>query len=261
MLLNHWLSRGVFGIREEQNDGGDGGGGDGGGGDDVQSKIDAATAGLKANNAAILKEKKELQTQLTEMSSLFESLGGKEGVERLKTLNEQVANDELGRLWKEGKLDEYRDKVSASMRKDHEKQMEAANKRADDEKAARESAERKLHTMVLKAEVQAAAVESEVRSSAIADIVAIAGMDFVFDGENDRFVLRDSEGAVVYGKDGVTPKTIPEWLDDQKEARPHWWEPSVSGGASGSGSSVTRTGYSDDPAEYIRQRQKERNGK
>ena len=44
-------------------------------------------------------------------------------------------------------------------------------------------------------------------------------------------VMRDRDGGIEYGKDGKTPKTVQEWLQEQVERKRHWFPPSKGAGA------------------------------
>ena len=46
--------------------------------------------------------------------------------------------------------------------------------------------------------------------------------------------IRDKDGVVKLGKDGVSPYTMTEWLEAQKEVNSHWWEGSKGSNAPGS---------------------------
>ncbi len=104
-----------------------------------------------------------------------------------------------------------------------------------------------------------AATASGIEPGALLDVQLRAQTQFTFDQERDTLVIRDSDGGVVFGKDGKSPKSIKEWLDDQKEVSRHWWPPSKGGGAEGSGrgSGGGKDMGSLSMAEYAAQRRKE----
>lgn len=234
-------------------------GGGNNGGDDVQRRIDEAVSGLKRTNEALKEEKTGLKKQFDELKAQIDALGGSDGLKQLQDLNAKFATDELGKLLKEGKHDEWFDRRAKSLRDEHAKQLGQHDTKVKQAEERAAKAEQKLQRMMLTTAVQAAAVKAGVEPTAIEDISEIAANRFQFDPEKGQLVLKDSDGVVVFGKDGKSPKSVEEWLEDQRESRRHWWAASTSGGASGSGRSGSTgpTKYSDDPAEYQRQRRAE----
>ena len=108
----------------------------------VQSKIDAATRRTQ-NQQCCDPERKSCKRNSLRWFA-FRVTGRQGGVERLKTLRPGRLPATNSEALEGRQARRIQNKVSASCGKTT-KQMEAANKRADDEKAARESAERKLH--------------------------------------------------------------------------------------------------------------------
>ncbi len=220
-------------LRDEQDsDGGEGSGGGDTVTPDATAEIEKATAGLKEKNRQLLDERKKDQQALKQLQSQFEKLGGEEGLAQLLKIKTNFEADENNKLLADGKYDEYRAKLTESMKRDHEKELAARDSKIEEANQRAEAAERQLHQTLLRTEVNAAAAKSGVEPSALEDIELRAERNFVFDSERQQLVLKDSEGGVVYGKDGK-PKSVAEWLEDQKEVAKHWWPPSTSGGASG----------------------------
>jgi hypothetical protein len=273
VVLENWLNAcGPKLYRDEAGDGGDDGGGaggesgDGGGSDDVQKRIDAAVGGLRKTNEALKAEKQAIKAKLDELSGTFESLGGADGLKQLQDLNAKFANDELGKLLKEGKHDEWFDRRAEGLRKEHAKQLSQHDQTVKQAEERAVAAEKRLHTMLLKTAVQSAAVKAGVEASAFEDVELHAEKRFTFDVERGELVMKDEDGVLVYGKDGKSPLTVAEWLDDQKESRRHWFPASQSGGASGS--RMTKAGSGPDLermtpreyADYMDKKDRERHG-
>lgn len=216
--------------------------------DDIQAKIDAAVAaavdGLKKTNTELKTEKTQLKDEFTALKSMIESLGGEDtlkqlgnadAIKNLAEMKKRFEADEQGQLLSQGKYDEWFDKRTSSMRKDYESQMK---KMASDMEALNGkvvAAEGALRKKFLETEVSAACMDAGVQASAMTDVQLRAASSFHFDQERNRLVLKDEDGAVVFGKDGASPKTVREWLEDSKEVASHWWPPSKGGGADGSG--------------------------
>ena len=78
------------------------------------------------------------------------------------------------------------------------------------------------------------ATKRGLRPTAIPDITARARIVFkLVNGAPRAF---EADGATVrYGKDGVTPMTLEEWVDAQVADAPHLFESNAGGGAAGNG--------------------------
>lgn len=233
--------------------------GAGGSGVDIQAKIDEVTAGLKHNNAELKAEKTELKKQFDELKSMLDGVGGADGLKKLSEMNERFQKDEIGKLLAEGKHEEWHEQRTASLRKDFEKKLEASNKATEEAIELARTKESKLHSLLLEREVMEAAANSGVVPSAMGDVKLNASQLFSFDSDADALVQKDSEGNIVFGRDGKTPKSVSEWLEEQIDEKRHWWPSSKGGGASGSGAGGSGgiNKYSDDPREYQKQRRAE----
>lgn len=80
-----------------------------------------------------------------------------------------------------------------------------------------------------------AATKRGLRPTALPDITARARTIFkLVDGVPNAF---EADGkSVRYGKDGVTPMTLEEWVDAQVSEAPHLFESNAGSGAAGNGS-------------------------
>jgi len=58
-------------------------------------------------------------------------------------------------------------------------------------------------------------------------------------GDDGKLTPKHNDGTVIYGSDGVTPKSIKEWLMEQREENDFLFQGSKGGGASGSSDSST----------------------
>lgn len=223
--------------------GGEGGtGGDGGsGGPDIAAQVAAAvekeTANLKEFNQKIIAEKRQLENDFKGLKGTLDKLGGDDGITSLLNMKKNLEKDEVGKLLAEGKHEDWFEKRAASLKRDHENQMK---KLASDLEKAQETnqlLDGKLRGTVLRAEVLSAAKDSQVLASAVSDIQLRAERAFTYDTERDMLVVKDENGGVLFGKDGTSPKSVAEWLDEQKDDARHWWPASQGSGASGSGDS------------------------
>lgn len=227
-------------------DGGNGGGGDGevDKGDAIAKAVEEATRGLKENRDTILREKKALQDQHSEITKMLEGVGGAEGLKALREMQERLSKDEVGKLLAEGKHEEWFEKRVGALRGEHQQQQEAAQAKIDELTSQRAEALDRLAKTILRTEVDAAAVDAGVEKTALEDIRLAAGHVFSFDEKTGKHVIKDENGVVLLSKDGQNPKSVREWLEEQKKPRRHWWPHSagvdarggIGGGADGAAS-------------------------
>lgn len=220
-----------------------GGGGDANHEAAIAEAVEKAVAGLKENNAALKAEKQQEREKAETFQNLIDSLGGVDAlkglgnadqIKQLAEMRKRLENDENGRLLNEGKHDEWFDRRVSSLRKDHENQIAEVSRREAEAAAKADGYLKSLRQKILETEVGSAATGSGIESSALIDVQLRAQREFTFDEERNTLVLRDQDGGLVFGKDGKSPKTVREWLDDQKDVSRHWWPSSKGGGANGS---------------------------
>lgn len=208
--------------------GGDPSGGGGGRAEDLQAQIDKAveeaTSGLKRKNDDLIRERRDAKSRLEEATKTLEGLGGEEGVARLVQLQQSLMKDELGRLLAEGKHEEWHEKKTKALRADHENQLQTLQEALDVKAKEVDAVSLRLRRKNLETDVHNACSACGVIDSARSDVLLYA--DTVFTEHEDypgRLVIVDENEGVVFGKDGKTPKTMAEWLEDQKAERRHWF--------------------------------------
>lgn len=220
----------------QQNNNSGGGDGDGDGDDPVKKAVEAATSGLKKNRDEILAEKRALQEQLDKAKNdrkFYEELGGEDGVKKLLDFKKKLEKDESTKLLAEGKHDEWFDKRTAALRGEYEQKLTKQAELLTEREQQLAATNDRLARVMIQNDVQNAARTAGVVPSAVADIELVAMNTFEFDPEHDRHVIKDKDGVVLLGKDGQNPKSLGEWLDEQKESRRHWWPQSQGAGAAG----------------------------
>ena len=159
--------------------------------------------------------------------------------EKVKTLLSKVENDAEAKLLADGKLEEV---VLNRM----EKQKAESERRVNEAIAERDkesSKANKFEQRVLDNHIRAAGVSAGAHEGGINDALLRARATFTLD-ENGDPVQVDSSGFPVLGKDGKTPFTVKEWLEERKEDCPHWFPAGNSGGGA-SGNSSTKANVKD----------------
>ena len=204
---------------------------------EIQALIDEAVgkevAGLKAKNAELLSDKKELKGQIDALAKQFEGLD----IEEVKKFMAKAGEDEESRLVKEGKIDEVVAKRTERLRAEHERQLKAEKDRAD----AAEKASAALRDRALADAIRSAASKAGALAEATDDFVFRSRGQFAFNESGD-VVAVDRDGQAIYGKDGKTPMSPLEWAESLKETAPHLWPRAAGAGAPGNnGGKATKT--------------------
>lgn len=201
----------------------------------IEAAVEAATKGLKSTNTALKEEKTKLAEQMSGLTATLEQLGGADGVKQLLDYRKKLSTDELGKLLAEGKHDEWFDRRTTALRGEYDGRYKNLESQFQKEQETSKSKDHKIERMALRQEVNRAAMTAipDVDSGTVDDIYNAAEKVFKFDPTLDRLVIKDKDTGVITGKDGKTPKTMDEWLEDQKTVKRRWWGPSTAAGLNG----------------------------
>jgi len=173
---------------------------------------------------------KEIEGHKGTISS-WEEIGTQEDFKKaLKTL--EGIKDE--KLFDEGKIEEILTKRTGSMKRDHEAQVRKLTERAEKAENALKDKSKALAGTTVDNQIQIAVskLEAKTRKGAIEDILSRGRSKFLME-EDGKIVARDIHGNPIYGKDGVTPLTIAEWVSELSNEAPYFFEDSRGGGAGG----------------------------
>lgn len=208
--------------------------------DDLQTKIDAAveaaTAPLKQNRDQILAEKKKAAEDLKKANGVLEQLGGEDGIKSLIDLRKRTEGDETLQRIQKGEWQEVFQEKNQELIKNYEGQLKEQQDAVEVVKASEQKALNKYVSKMREVEVLSVTGSSEgFQQAATQDAMSRAvGVFNHFNEETGRQEIRDKDGVVKLGKDGVSPYSVEEWLESQKEVCPHWWVASKGSNASGS---------------------------
>lgn len=230
----------------------DGGNGNAGGGDNItpemeqiiNERVNAAVNGLKSKNAELLGTIKQQKDNLSRFDGI--------DPDAVRGILQRFSDDEEAKLIAEGKIDEVLNKRTERMRADVDKQIAAANERAD--KA--EAFSGKFRDRVLGDAIRGAALKAGALAGAADDIILRARGTFTLNDDGEAVAV-DGEGNPVLGKDGKTPLAPAEWIESLKETAPHLFTPAEGTGAgghkSGAGANLKRSEMtSQQKTDYIR---------
>ena len=211
----------------------DGGGDDGGDeaikASDVQALVDKAVAeatkGLKATNAALKSEKKELAEKL----GTFDGLDPEE----VQSIMKLFADNEEAQLIKDGKIDDVIAKRTERMAKNHTKALAAKDEEISRLQAELQAKDTNLSSLVIDTQIREAANKAGIVASAVEDALFRGRCVFSLDQETAEPVALNKDGSPQLGKDGKSNLTIGEWFDGMKVEAPHWFPGDKGSGAMG----------------------------
>lgn len=188
-------------------------------------------AGLRNTVAATREEVKKANAAREQ--AVKDALKPFEGIDpvRTKEMLAAFASEEEKKLIASGP-EGIKRVVEARMEKQREdmaKQIDEAVKR---EQGALEVAS-KFMERVLDNHVRAAAAEAGVIPSAVEDVLLRGRQIFSVNEEGDAVQYDEDGETAILGKDGRTPFSPKEWIDQMKEKAPHWFPATGSGGGAG----------------------------
>lgn len=192
----------------------------------IDAQVAAQVTGLKAKRDELLESNRQIKDQLK----------GYEGIDvaKYREFQDRLDKDEDARLLSEGKTIEVVNKYTERMRKDHETKLADTLAMVEAERQRG----KKYEQAVLDNQIRAACVG--MHPSAIEDALLHGRNLFSLDAEG-RAVKLDAQGRLELGKDGSNPFSPAEWIESQKETKPHWFPATSSGsgsaGAAGGGAS------------------------
>jgi hypothetical protein len=178
-----------------------------------KSKLDE----FRTNNIA-------LSNQLAEQKKRFEGIDPDE----VKKLAEEKRRLEESQQLKGGEVDKVVESRLKTAKTEWDKQFNAVS-------AERDVLNSRLTAIQIDQGVITVATKKGLRPTAIPDITARARVVFKLVEGAPRAYEADGQ-TVRVGKDGITPMTLDEWVDQQVADAPHLFESNAGGGAAGSGS-------------------------
>src|SRR5512136_2795908 len=172
---------------------------------------------FRANNIA-------LSNQLAEQKKRFEGIDP----EQVRKLAEEKQRLEEAQQIKAGEVDKVVENRLRTDKTEWDKQFAAVT-------GERDSLNARLTAIQIDQGVITVATKRGLRPTAIPDITARARTVFrLVDGAPRAY---EADGQTVrVGKDGLTPMTLDEWVEQQVADAPHLFESNAGGGAAGNGS-------------------------
>ena len=202
---------------------------------------------FRENNIGLSQERDALQGALAQ----YESVTGvplpdlEEGklsdfaktLEALRDTSKKVAD---GKLVEETSLEEAAAARVTEVTNNFKDQLASMAKDRDAHKAKADASVQRANAMMVENAVRLAASDPDVAmiDKAVAMIMPNALKTFKVE-DDGKIVPKQSDGTILYGSDGVSPKTLKEWLLEQREENDFLFKGSKGGGASGSADKST----------------------
>lgn len=161
---------------------------------------------------ALEKEKAHVK-KLKDMLSQYDGVD----IDRVKALLSKAETDEEREKLKTGDIESVVKARIEKYTRDFESKL-----------AAETAAKKGLMSRTLQAELRNAALKNGVIQHAVDDAV-MRGLN-VFTVSDDGSIVSMKDNDVVLGKDGKSPYSVNEWLEELKPNVPHWFGNSNSGG-------------------------------
>lgn len=202
----------------------------------IADAVAAEVAGLKTKNTELLGTMAQQKERLAAFDGLDPAA--------LKALKDRLDADDDLKLFNEGKKEQVIEKYTQRMRDQHKVDLDAV-----EERVRQESARADIYkSSVLDNQIRA--VTAGMHPQAVEDALLHARNIFSLDAKG-KAVQLDTEGRPVLGKDGSNPFSPAEWIETQKELKPHWFPAGNSGSGSGNardsgagaGKTITRSKY------------------
>jgi hypothetical protein len=165
----------------------------------------------------------ELRKELDEFKTRFEGIDPEE----FKRLAEEKLRLEEAQQLKAGEVEKVMENRIKGLKAEYDKQVGSLT-------SERDTLTSRLTAIQIDQGVITAATKRGLRPTAIPDITSRARLVFkLVNGAPRAF---ENDGTTVrYGRDGVTPMTLEEWVDAQVADAPHLFESNAGGGAAGNG--------------------------
>lgn len=154
----------------------------------------------------------------------------------LAELRETEKGVKDGKLKKSDEIDAEVTKRMELRSSQYQASLAEVNKKLGLVEQAKKDADLALDRTYIDRQVVDAAMAEKlgVHPSAVSDLIQQAYKVFKVEGANKELRPYDHNGAQIYALDGVTPRTVAEWVDfDARKRWPHYFKQSTGGGAAG----------------------------
>lgn len=207
-----------------------------------ESEYKSRIGEFRDNNVALKQELEKLKElaggndALREMLKKYEGIddpeAAREALEKMKSIEEKKLID-AGQIDQvvEQRLNERTDR----MKRDYESQIEALQKANGEWETKYNGTHGRLSEVLIDTALQQAVTSvAPIRKGAMQDILARGRRVWSLDDDGHP-VARNTDGKIIYGKDGKDPITQEEWAQSLLYDAPYLFEGNAGGGAGGGG--------------------------
>lgn len=199
---------------------------------DQLTALQSSITALEGNNAKLVTEKKAEHDAARLLKDQIDALGGEEEIGKLQAARQEADKAAALQQLVDGNFDEFTSAITEKATAGLNKQLADALALNETTAGERDAMSDRYNSKLVDIDVRDAAVKAKVHPAAIEDIVARAQAQFTV--VDDAIGVYDENGLRQVGKDGKQAYSPADWLEEQREAAPHWWPESQGGGAGGS---------------------------
>lgn len=190
---------------------------------------------FRNTNITLSKQLEDAKKQAAVAAELQEKLKQFEGIdpEKARELQQQIRDIEEKKLIDSGQIEELFGKRTERMKADYEGKISAMQKQLKELTGERDGFRQNLESVVIDSGLQTEVLKvAAPRPGAMEDILARGRRVWKL-GENSQPVPIDTDGKVMYGKDGQTTLSMQEWAQGLMQTAGYLFEPSSGGGGFG----------------------------
>jgi|5B_taG_2_1085324.scaffolds.fasta_scaffold00261_24 hypothetical protein len=187
---------------------------------------------LLKHNEEVLNEKRKSQAALKSLEQSLESIGGMEGVEKLKELQAQAETEKQKQLMSEGRFDEMLKAAVAQQQAQFDAKLTSLNEEKEAAQSNYETLQKQLRGLNVNNAVKTISQNLNLQETAYYDIALHVMNDCAYDDNNTPIFL-DENGNTKFNKQG-DKYTIEDYINGQRKVYRHWEKPSNNGFGKGS---------------------------
>lgn len=196
---------------------------------------------FRDNNIALSKERDSLVAAISQYENvtgvqLPDLEGGKlsDFAKALESLRDVKKKVDDGKLVEDTSLEEAAAARVTDVTNSFKAQLAEMAKDRDAHRDARVAADQRANAMMVENAIRLVASDPDVAMIDKAVQMILSDALKTFRVEDDgKIVPKSKDGTIIYGHDGVSPKSIKEWLLEQREDRDFLFKGSKGGGANG----------------------------
>lgn len=182
----------------------------------LQQSVESAISGLQAKNQELISKQKELKSNLAKFDGI--------DPEQTRKMYDAMNKSEEAKLIAEGKIDEVIQKRSDRMVAEFNDQINDLTNKLNQQTEASQTYRNQLKSKTIDDNIRGTALELNVRTEALDDVLRRAGD--VFDLDNNGQIEARKDGELVLAEDG-TLLTPEKYVKQLRKTHPHYFPEST----------------------------------